>query len=300
MAGEAIPSRVVGYFAGSGIRLRNLYGPTETTTYSTLYRIEEDGAILIGRPIANTRIYIVNAGLELQPIGVVGEICIGGEGLSRGYLNKEALTAEKFVNDPFRAGERMYKTGDQGRWLEDGNIVLTGRRDDQVKVRGYRVELGEIEKVLSGHRDVEGAVVVLRRDGEETGELVAYVAGRETMDTGEIRSYLSERLPSYMVPGHIVPLGVLPQTSNGKVDKRRLPDPSGLPGAAGTEYVGPGNETESKLVSIWQEGLGRGQGGIKDNFFELGGHSLKATRVTSQSHKQFNVRMTLNDLFTKV
>src|SRR5258708_10495240 len=285
-------------------RLINMYGITETTVHVTYKEITEqdirENTSSIGKPIPTLTCYVLDQCRQLVPIGVMGELYVGGDGVSRGYLNKKDLTSQRFIESPFKAGERLYRSGDKVKRLENVELEYYGRRADQMTARGYRVELGEIGKVLSGHGDVEESVVVLRRNGEEAGDLVAYVVGKATMDAGAIRSYLLERLPSYMVPGYIGPLSELPQPSNGKSDKRRLPEPAGLPGPGSVEYVGPGNETESELVLVWQEVLGRERVGIKDNFLELGGDSVKATRLASQIYKQFNVRITLNDLFAKV
>ncbi|MFC0516343.1 amino acid adenylation domain-containing protein, partial [Mucilaginibacter angelicae] len=228
-SGEALSASTTNrWYSKTNIPVHNLYGPTEACVDVTYYPVSaQDTNIPIGKPIWNTEIYILDAGLKLQPVGVSGEICIGGAGVARGYLNREALSAEKFIASPFRAGERLYRTGDLGRWLADGNIEYHGRLDDQVKVRGYRIELGEIESALNGHSDVSSSVVQALDLGSGERELVAYVVSGTLLNVPELRQYLQERLPGYMVPGHYVQLEALPLTANGKVDKKRLPSPAG-------------------------------------------------------------------------
>lgn len=278
----------------------NGYGPTENTGASCCYTIHEvTGHIPIGKPIDNSTAWIIDAHNRLVPIGVTGELCVGGAGLARGYLNNPALTAEKFIDNPFQTGTRMYKTGDLARWLPDGNIEFVGRKDDQVKIRGYRIEPGEIEAVLQTYPAVEDAVVVAKHNIKGEKELVAYVTGKETInDATELSAYLGSQLPFYMVPVHYVQLPEFPLNSNGKVDRKKLPDPEGLGIGTGVEYVAPRTETEEKLVRIWQEILGREKIGVKDNFFAIGGHSLKATRVASSIRKEFNVTLSLPVLFS--
>jgi amino acid adenylation domain-containing protein len=299
MAGEPIPRKYISQLDCERMEVRNLYGPSEYTTYTTNYRITSDASILIGQPIANTQVYIVSENMHLQPIGVAGEIVIGGVGLARGYLNDAALTASKFIAHPFNEGERAYKTGDLGRWLPDGNIEFIGRKDDQVKVRGYRIELGEIEWAVQGYAGIEAAVVVARPNREGEKELVAYTVSAQPLNTHDLRVFLGTRLPAYMIPAHYVQLQALPLTPNGKVDRRRLPDPIALDMETGVEYVEPRNETEEMLVEIWKEILGREKIGVKDNFFELGGHSLKAMKLLAKIHKKFDVKLKLEEMFTK-
>ncbi|HJT74539.1 MAG TPA: non-ribosomal peptide synthetase, partial [Chitinophaga sp.] len=217
---------------------------------------------------------------NLVPIGAVGELCIGGAGLARAYLNKPELTAEKFVADPFRTGGRIYKTGDLARWLPDGNIEFIGRKDEQVKIRGFRIETGEIENVLQQHPEVEAAVVTVRANADGEKELIAYLVGRQTLNALDMRSHLSKALPVYMLPDHYLQLEELPLNASGKVDKKQLPSPEGLELSTGVEYVAPRNEIEEKLVYIWQELLGREKIGIIDNFFEVGGTSMKIVKLS--------------------
>ncbi|WP_197055448.1 non-ribosomal peptide synthetase [Gillisia sp. Hel_I_29] len=287
---------------GSSIRLVNHYGPTESTIGSCVYDITNTNLDdflnrpRIGAPISNTEIYILNREGLLQPIGVTGELYIGGAGLARGYLNNEELTAERFVSNPFKEGTRMYKTGDLGRWNSDGTITFLGREDAQVKIRGYRIELGEIESVLLGHADIDEAVV-LANDNDGVKELVAYFVSSLDHDSASLRSYLKGFLPDYMLPSYYVSMEGLPLTPNGKIDRRSLPSPEGLEISHGVEYVAPETDTEKQLVVIWEDILGKENIGVKDDFFELGGHSLKATRLLSKLHKTFEVKLALKDLF---
>ena len=280
------------------MRVYNEYGPTESTVGCIMAEIiSTEELITIGKPISNTEIYILSEAQEIQPKRVIGEIFIGGAGLARGYLNQEALTAEKFVANPFKKGERLYKTGDLGRWLPDGNIEFLGRKDEQVKIRGYRIELGEIEHALQSHKEIEEVVVLAKKNEEGEKELVAYITAKAEQNTGELRSYLKEILPEYMLPAYYVQLEVLPLTSNGKVDKKSLPDPKGLGLASGVEYVAPRNVMEEKLAKIWKKILQRDNIGIKDDFFALGGHSLKAARLSNEYQKELAVKLSLRDLF---
>ncbi|MBO9703698.1 MAG: amino acid adenylation domain-containing protein, partial [Sporocytophaga sp.] len=281
------------------IEIYDSYGPSESTVCCTYYKItntEKSG--IIGKPIYNRNIYILNDYNQIAPIGVKGEICIGGTGLARGYFNKPELTAEKFVHNPFKDGERMYKTGDLGRWLSDGTIQFLGRKDDQVKIRGYRIELGEIENVLQGHSDIESNVVIAVNQENGQKELVAYIVSKEVLNSSTLQVYLNTKLPKYMIPSHFVQMEQLPLTSNGKIDKRKLPASNFVNIESGIEYVAPRNETEEKLLAIWQEVLKKDKISVKDNFFDLGGQSISATRLSMQIHKTFNNKPALKDLFT--
>ncbi|MET4143133.1 amino acid adenylation domain-containing protein, partial [Pedobacter sp. UYP1] len=273
----------------------NEYGPTEATVGCIVQELELNSAVLIGKPIANTRIYILGEGSELNPVGITGEICIAGAGLARGYLHNAALTAEKFVVNPFETGKRMYRTGDLGRWLENGNIVYLGRKDNQVKIRGYRVELGEIEESLRSYPGIEGSVVTVR--GTADRELVAYVVSKEELNISAIRTHLSQTLPDYMLPAYFVQLSQIPLNTNGKVNRHALPAPEGLDLDTGAAYVAAVTVTEVALVEIWQKLLGRKKVGIKDSFFDLGGHSLKAMRLLSELRREFEIRIVLKDIF---
>ena len=286
------------HFVKKKYQLINNYGPTESTVVVSSCEVNDHYLnIPIGKPISNTQIYIVNTHNELQPINVIGEICIGGVGLSRGYLNQEELTKEKFIENPFKEGERNYRTGDLGRWTKEGNVEFIGRKDGQVKIRGYRIELAEIENALRNNKEIEEAVVVVKENQNHEKELVAYITAKEEQNINAIRSYLKEILPEHMLPAYYVQLEIFPLTPNGKIDRKSLPDPQGLGLKSGIEYVGPRNEIEERLVKIWQEVLQRENIGIKDDFFTLGGHSLKAVRLNNEYQKELSVKLSLKDLF---
>ena len=273
-----------------GCCLINGYGPTENTTFTTCYPMTDVSAlgssVPIGRPIANTRVYILDAQLQPVPIGVVGELYTGGDGLGRGYLNRPELTAEKFIPDPFSEdpAARLYKTGDLARYLSDGSIEFLGRIDHQVKIRGFRIELGEIEGALGGHPAVGEAVVIAREDVPGDKRLVAYVVARhEPAPTfSELRSFLKEKLPDYMIPTAFVFLDLLPLTPNGKVDRRALPAPEQSRSELENRFVAPRTSIEEAVAVIWCEVLGLEKVGMRDNFFDLGGHSLLMTRIHSK------------------
>ncbi len=287
--------------AGPRIRWVNTYGPTETSVIVTSFEpkaSDEIPAVLpIGRPIANTRIYILGKNLQPLPVGIAGDLYVSGPGLARGYLNRPEITAEKFVLDPFskEPGTRMYKTGDLARYLASGEIEFAGRTDDQVKIRGYRVELEEIEAVLGAHVGTREVVVTARENESGEKNLVAYVVpARELVPTAsELRSYLKQKLPHYMVPSAFVLLEAMPKTPNGKVDKRALPAPKQSDFAETQEYVAPSNELETQLTRIWETVLEKQPIGIRDNFFELGGHSLLAARLMHRIEQSLGQRLPL-------
>lgn len=277
----------------------NNYGPTENTVVTTSCVVNHNASgIPIGKPVSNTNAYIMSAGLELCPIGVVGEICISGAGLARGYLNRADLTAEKFVPHPFHAGERLYRTGDLGRWLPDGNIEFMGRSDDQVKIRGYRIELGEIETALQKHTAVLSASAAVKTNKHGEKELVAYLVSKTPVDIAALRSHLSNTLPAYMIPSHFVQMEDLPVNANGKIDRRQLPAPAEHGMSASADYVAPRNPVEEKLVIIWQEILEKEKVGVTDNFFELGGHSLKAIKALYRIRDEFSINVKIEDVFS--
>ncbi|AMP99737.1 Nonribosomal peptide synthetase [Pedobacter cryoconitis] len=300
MAGEVIPSSYLSKLDFERAEIRNLYGPSEDTTYSTFFRIRSNFNILIGRPISNTQVYILGNEDQLLPIGVTGEICLGGDGLALGYLNQPVLTAEKFVPNPHHIGKLMYRTGDLGRWLSDGNIELVGRRDDQVKIRGYRIEPGEIENILQGHEGVTSAIILAPLNNLGERELRAYVTGQNILDPMVLNSYLEKVLPAYMLPQFYMQLDEIPLTANGKVDRKKLEESGETELGINTDYIAPRNKTEERLIQIWSGILGReiGQIGARSNFFRLGGHSLKATRLISQIYKVFGVKLKLNEVFS--
>jgi amino acid adenylation domain-containing protein len=277
-------------------RLVNHYGPTENTVVSTCAEVEAGSAGVppIGRPLPNTRAYVVDAHLQPVPVGVPGELLVGGVQLAAGYLNRPELTAEKFVADPFRAGERVYRTGDLVRYLADGNIEFLGRIDNQVKVRGFRIELGEVESALSRHPAVREAVVMVREDSPGDKRLIAYVVGNgEAPGAAALKEHLAGQLPQYMVPSAFVVLEALPLTPNGKVDRRALPAPE----YAAAAYVAPRTATEEILAGIWAEVLKLERVGVNDNFFELGGHSLLATQIVSRANERLNLSIPLRVVF---
>ncbi|MFK8102506.1 MAG: amino acid adenylation domain-containing protein [Saprospiraceae bacterium] len=283
------------------IRVINEYGPTEATIGCTTHEVQvEDAQILIGGPIANTQIYILDQGQALVPIGVKGEICIGGDGLARAYLDRPELTAEKFIPNPFSTNEwdRLYRTGDLGRWLPDGNIAYLRRMDDQVKVRGYRIELKEIEIRLQESSLVQSCTVITRKDTTGDQFLVAYIVPHETFDREGIRNDLKAVLPQYMLPSLLIELEELPLTANGKIDKKALPEPSFSAAQSGI-YVAPRNSLEREIATIWGDLLGIEKVGVEDNFFELGGHSLMAIKLLSKMVKRLSINITVVDIFTK-
>jgi amino acid adenylation domain-containing protein/thioester reductase-like protein len=282
-------------------RLVHMYGPTESTVYATYYPVEHIhehcGAIPIGKPISNTTIYILDPDLRPLPKGIFGELYIGGAGLGIGYLNNPALTREKFVPHPFLEGEILYKTGDLGRFLEDGNVEFLGRGDLQVKIRGFRIELQEIEALLAGRDDIVDAVVTVR--GAEHGDRVicAYFTASKPLAAEQLREALSLKLPHYMVPAHFVQLDRLPLTPNGKVDRKALPEPQTA--APSHELEPPRTELEQRLAVIWAEALAVEPDaiGCHSNFFHLGGHSLKATVMLARIHKELSVKIPLAEIF---
>jgi amino acid adenylation domain-containing protein/FkbH-like protein len=285
----------------SGLRLINQYGPTEAHVVSS-YTIEPDSELPtlppIGKPIDNTQLYILNNLKQIVPIGIVGELYIGGVQVARGYLNKHELTAERFIDDPFsrKPGSKMYKTGDLARWFPDGNIEFLGRRDDQVKIRGYRIELGEIETLLQECPLVRQCAVLALDDNHSSKRLVGYVVPEGSFNREAIISYLKENLPEYMVPSLWVEMERLPVTSNGKIDRRNLPQPDANE-LVSDRYVAPNTLSEIQLSRIWCEILNIQQAGIHDNFFDLGGHSLLAMRVVSAIRKQLQVDLAIRELF---
>jgi aspartate racemase len=286
-----------------GCRLINGYGPTENTTFSSSYRVtsadEMDDSVPIGHPINNTQAYVLDDHLNLVPKGIPGELYVGGEGLARGYFNNPELTAEKFLPHPFpdQPGSRLYKTADRVRYLSDGNIEFLGRIDNQVKVRGFRIELGEIESVLGRHPVVRDAVVVARQDTPGEKQLVGYLVTHRTVAVSALRDFLKEKLPDYMIPSAFVFLDSLPLTSNGKVDRQKLPCPGPSRPELETAFAMPGTATEELVARTWAEILKLERVGVHDNFFELGGHSLLATQVISRLRDQFGVELPLRALF---
>jgi amino acid adenylation domain-containing protein len=286
-------------------QLVNMYGITETTvhvTYRPLTQADlQSSASVIGRPISDLRVYLLDRYLQPVPVGMTGEMYVGGAGVTRGYLNRPELTAERFIRDPFSselAESRLYKTGDLACYLPNGELKYLGRIDNQVKIRGFRIELGEIEALLAQHPMVWECVVTVREDQAHDQRLVAYVVppSGASPAVSELRSFLQERLPDYMIPNAIVFLEALPLTPSGKVDRRNLPTPH-LPNERTDNFIPPRTPIEQTLAQIWQEVLKVEQVGIQDNFFELGGHSLLATQVVSRIGQLLKVKLTLRTLF---
>jgi amino acid adenylation domain-containing protein len=299
--GEPLPSDLAEALLPRVGSLWNMYGPTETTIWSTTCKITDPAQITIGGPIDNTAIYILDAYAHPVPIGVPGEMHIGGVGLARGYLHRPDLTAERFIAHPFSDDPtaRIYKTGDLGCWLPNGEIRHLGRMDQQVKIRGYRIELGEIEAVLAQHPDLREAAVVAREDAPGNPQLVAYYVaeGGQTIATAALRTHLQTQLPPYMVPAVYVALAALPLTPNGKIDRRALPVPEGAATHPQGGYVAPTTATEQRLVAIWEALLPTRPIGITDNFFEIGGHSLLAAQMVQQIDTAFGQKIRLASLF---
>ncbi|OXA98969.1 hypothetical protein B0A72_22935, partial [Flavobacterium pectinovorum] len=283
------------------IKIHNHYGPAETHVVTT-YVIDEKNATMhippIGKPIANTSIYILNKNKALCALGEVGNIYIGGIGLAKGYKNKKDLTLEKFVENPFLSNEKMYYTGDLARWLPDGNIEFYGRKDFQIKIRGYRIEINEVEFALAGHDNIANAIVVAQQiNGEQT--LIAYYILKnkeENVEKKDLKDYIQSKLPEYMVPGYFVELETLPLTSNGKVNRSALPTVTEVD-MVRRAYVAPRNDTEKKIASVWKNILGVEQVGINDNFFELGGNSIKAILFVAQLNSLYKLNVEISTLF---
>src|SRR5947209_6824075 len=307
LGGEASDCEWVQWMRGLNAEreIWNHYGPTESTIGVTAYKAgsageEKRGRLPMGRGIANSHVFALDRNMKLVPAGVAGELYLGGVGLGRGYLNRPELTAEKFVPNPFsrNPGERLYRTGDRVRWRLDGNLEYLGRIDEQVKIRGFRIEPGEIAGTLREHTGVSEAVVLVHQDKAGEKRLVGYVvkkAGEEELKPAQLRSYLQERLPDYMVPSGLILLERMPLLPNGKIDRRALPA-ADLQGET-ERYVEPGNPVEGLVASIWGQVLGVAKVGVEDNFFELDGHSLLATQVIGRIRDLLGVEMPLHVLF---
>ncbi|UCH96901.1 MAG: non-ribosomal peptide synthetase, partial [Candidatus Aminicenantes bacterium] len=327
VGGEPFPGKLLGDLKQlTSAMIYNMYGPTETTVWSTMkdltHRAIEE--INIGQPIANTQIYILDKNGQPQPLGVIGDLYIGGDGLARGYINHPELTLEKYCLRrpggrflkklppwtprknfllkgtrglaPLQYAPLLYRTGDLSRWLPDGNIEFFGRIDSQVKIRGFRIELEEIETRLNEHSAVKESVVTINTDKSAAKSLCAYLVSDETLTASELRNYLQKKLPDYMIPSYFMQLEKIPLTPNGKVDRKSLPGPDKSLKAA-SEYAAPTNETEKQLVKIWQELLKVKKIGIKDNFFELGGHSLLAMNMVLRIQACFGMEISLVEIF---
>jgi amino acid adenylation domain-containing protein len=300
--GEAFPRDLADELIEKTRSVWNMYGPTETTIWSSIQEVHGgSGAVSVGRPIANTQTYVLDKKMRPVPVGVAGELYIGGEGVSAGYRNRADLTAEKFVPDPFSnsLSQRLYQTGDLVKRLPDGGIEFLGRIDHQVKIRGFRIELGEVEAVLMQHSKLTEAVVVDRKDATGESRLVAYVVEESAQENlaAELRSYLKQHLPEYMVPAAYVVMSEMPLTANGKIDRRRLPEPETLRQEGGADYVKPKSDTEKIIAAIWQEVLNADSLSIHDNFFDLGGHSLLLVEVNSKLREALNREIQIVEMF---
>jgi len=304
LGGEALRGESVSFWRTNApeTRIINEYGPTETVVGCCAYEVAKKdvakGAVPIGRPISNTQAYVLNEHQQLTPIGVTGELYIGGAGVARGYLSRPELTAERFIPDPFsqEPGTRLYRTGDLTRYLPDGNIEFLGRCDDQVKIRGFRVELAEVEAALSEHRAVLGACVIAPEYAAGERRLVAYVITEAELTIAELRAFLSQKLPSYMLPSTFLMLDKLPLTAHGKIDRTALPAPDDGRPELQRAYVAPRTREEKVLVHLWSQALGVKEVGVDDDFYELGGHSLLAVRVISRIRDTFDVELPLRTM----
>ena len=285
--------------ANRSLNIINGYGPTENTTFTTTYKIDQifETDIPIGTPVSNTRVYILDNNGGLSPIGFPGELCITGDGLAMGYLNHPSMTDEKFIPCPFEPGKKMYRTADITRLLPDGNIEFLGRSDNQVKIRGFRIECGEIEQTILQLPFINEAVVIVRDSENMEKELVSYIVSDREVPASDIKIHLSYKLPHYMVPSQFIQLEKMPLTRNGKIDKRALPEFGNAKLSGKSEFIGPRSSIESRISDIWKEILSRDKIDVHDNFFDIGGHSLKAVRVSSQIHCELGVEINLRTLF---
>jgi amino acid adenylation domain-containing protein len=298
VGGEALKEDTKNALSSLGT-LWNLYGPTETTIWSTLKKMDPSRKVTIGKPIANTSIYILGSGDQPNPIGIPGELCIGGDGVGRGYLNRPELTSEKFVRDPFSETKdaRFYRTGDLAKWLPDGNIEYLGRIDDQVKIRGHRIELGEIETILQQHKGIKQAVVAVKQDNSGINRLIGYVICKSPFDKDEVISFLNTKLPEYMVPHTWMELDAFPLTFNGKINRKALPEPVAESNET-IKYEAPKTDLQKKVSEVWKKILGVEKVGLNNDFFELGGHSLMAMRVIVALRKETGQVLSIRDLFS--
>ncbi len=292
--GEALSRDLAEQLLPRVAELWNLYGPTETTVWSAAHKVSSGrGPVPIGHPIDNTDVYVLDAHRKLAPVGVAGELYIGGTGVARGYLHREDLTAERFVPHPFAPDKRLYRTGDLARRLADGTLECLGRIDNQIKIRGFRIEPGEIEAALLEHPGVRAAAIRVWPDGAGGPSIAAYLAGAR-IDREELRRFLQQKLPDYMVPARFVLLDSMPLTPNGKVDRNALPEP---PAEKTVRSIAPGTEAECKLRVIWEQVLDVRPIGIEDNFFDLGGHSFLVLKMLRRIESEFGQRLTMVAVF---
>ena len=281
-------------------KLINMYGITETTVHVTYKEITEREINLnisnIGKPIPTLNTYIMDRNMKLLPVGAAGELCVGGAGVGRGYLNRPELTAQKFVQNPYNPKERLYRSGDLARFLPDGEMEYLGRIDHQVKIRGHRIELGEIESQLLRHEAIKEGVILAKEDTEGNKYLCAYIVCNEALTIQELKGYLSKQLPDYMIPSYFISLPKIPLTLNGKVDRKALPEPDGSI-TSGEEYEAPENEIEERVALVWQEVLGLEKVGTNQKFFSLGGDSIKAIKLVSSMNKVFGTNIKIKDIY---
>ncbi|MGJ5676054.1 MAG: non-ribosomal peptide synthetase [Nostochopsis sp.] len=302
-SGEALSIKLVQTFRElmPSAKLINLYGSSEVSANATYYDTsllqDQANSVPIGRPIHNTQVYVLNHDLQPTPVGVVGELYIGGDGLARGYLDRPELTKENFIDNPFIPKTKFYKTGDLGRYLNDGNLQYLGRHDEQVKIRGFRVELAEIATVITQHPDVQKSVVILEKNDQENQILIAYVVTEKQSIAAQLLAYLQQKLPNYMLPSAFIVLDALPLTPNGKIDKRALPTDQFIRQNTTQNVINSRNFTELSLVKLWENLLNTSSIGVKDNFFNLGGHSFLAVRLMAQIQDKFGHNLTLSTLF---
>ncbi|MUG96484.1 amino acid adenylation domain-containing protein [Scytonema sp. UIC 10036] len=302
-SGEALSVKLVQSFRElmPFAKLINLYGSSEVSANATYYDTsllpEQAHSVPIGCPIDNTQIYVLNRDLQPTPIGVIGELYVGGDGLAKGYLYRPELTQERYIDNPFIPGNKLYKTGDLVRYLRDGNLEYLGRHDEQVKIRGFRVELGEIATAIAQHSDVQESVVITSDDAQENSRLIAYVVTDKQDITTQLLSYLQQKLPNYILPSAFIVLDKLPLTPNGKVDKRALPSSDVIQSNTNKAFVAPRNFTELALAKTWEKLLDTSPIGVTDNFFELGGHSFLAVRLMAQIHDKFEHNLPISTLF---
>ena len=303
VGGEALPGSLVAELqAATGAHIENMYGPTETTIWSTTQTATGgDGITGVGRPIANTQVYVLDEAMSPVPVGVPGELFIGGEGVARGYWQRPDLTAERFLDDPFKPGNRIYRTGDLVRWRADGGLDFLGRADHQVKLRGYRIEMGEIESQIDAVPGVRQSVVIPREDVPGNVQLVAYVLETTPVDQATIRAHLAAELPAHMLPAHIVRLDAFPLTPNKKIDRKALPAPRQRSATAAQSNVTPISaqaDTAGRIAAIWTRILGVEGIGPQDHFFDLGGHSLLAVQAHRDIRAELGAeRLSITDIF---
>ncbi|MEO1626352.1 MAG: amino acid adenylation domain-containing protein [Bacteroidota bacterium] len=289
------------YESHASVKLINCYGPSENTSFTTCFEVPRhwsaEDNIPIGQPIAGTEVYILSAAAQLCPIGVTGELCTSGLGLALGYLNREDLSAEKFIDHPFHSGQKLYRTGDMAHWLPNGHIGFVGRDDGQVKIRGFRIELGEVEHQLRQLDALQSVVLRIWEDASGEKDMVAYFVSDQAQDASQMREFLLERLPAYMIPAYFVQLDAMPLNLNGKVDRSKLPSPEETALAGSNTYVAPQNDVEATLVRLWSEVLRQKQIGTQDPFFVIGGNSIKAIKVLSKIKQTFELSVKIDKFF---